>query len=213
MLPDDKKQERGLLMGYAHGIRWSDQLIKEKVLEVKAALNLDRMPSKSECDAHFGNYALSNVISKKKGWYNLAAELNLQIKKSDTLLGKQFEKKAKEILENKGFKVRQMSQNFPYDLLVDDCVKIDVKESRLYKGKTGEFYSFNLEKNFATCDVFLLVALNDNDSINRIMVVPSKAVFNNNQISVGKFISKYDKFIDKWEYISNLSAFWSGVVC
>lgn len=200
-------------MGYAHGIRWTDELIKEKVLEVKNALELNRMPSKSECDSHFGNYALSNVISKRKGWYKLAAEMCLPVKESDTFLGKRFEKKAKEILEDKGFHVRQMSQNFPYDLLVDDCVKIDVKTSRLYKGKQGDFYSFNLGKKFAACDVFFLIALNDDNTINRIMIVPFKAVFNNNQISVGRFISKYDKFIDKWEYISNLSEFWSGVVC
>jgi hypothetical protein len=169
------------------------------------------MPSRSECQTYFQDHRLTNAISKRIGWYALANELGLPIKKSETLLGKTFESAIADLLESKGFSVQQMSQNFPYDLLVDDFVKIDVKTSRLYKGKAGDFYTFNLEKPYATCDVFILVALGDSNSIERVMIVPSKFVFKNTQISVGKYDSKYHRFTDRYDYIEDLSEFWRKV--
>ncbi len=199
-------------MGYAHGVKWTNELIKEKVLEVKEKLGLDRMPSRSECERYFQNTALTNAISKRIGWYQLADEMGLPKKKSETLLGKAFEAKAAKILEAKGFDVRQMPQNFPYDLLIDSCIKVDVKTSRLYRGKEGNFYTYNMEKPFATCDVYLLFELDQADDIKRVMVIPSKFVISNNQISVGETNSKYHKFTDRWDYILQMSEFWNKAV-
>ena len=105
-----------------------------------------------------------------------------------------------------------MPTNFPYDLLVNDCVKIDVKASKLYNGKQGSFYSYRMGKPFATCDFYLLFAIN-NDMAERIMVVPSNHVITNHQISVGEHDSIYHKYIDKWELISSLSEFWNKLSC
>ena len=121
-------------MGYAKGIRWSDELIKERVLEVKTALNLDRMPSQRECEDYFHDSALSNAVHRRGGWYQLAADLGLPLKESETYFGKTYEANVADLLRGMGFEVRRMSQNFPYDLLVDDCVKVDVKASRLFRG-------------------------------------------------------------------------------
>lgn len=198
-------------MGYSHGIRWTDDLIKEQILEVKQALELDRMPSRQECSTYYQNGSLASIISRK-GWYKLAAELGLPIKSSETQLGKTFELEATAMLQSKGFDVKRMSQNYPYDLLVNDCIKVDVKASRLYKGKTGDFYSFGLAKPFATCDVYILITLNDACKADRFMVVPSKFVHTNKQISVGAVNSKYHKFTDRWDYIKTISDFWQKVV-
>lgn len=198
-------------MGYAHGTQWTEELIKEKVLEVVDALKLDRMPSRKECVNYFHNSGLANAISRRYGWYNLAQELGIQIKESETLFGKSYETRATEMLQAMGFEVRRMSQNFPYDLLVDNCIKIDVKASRLYRGKLGNFYSFNLEKNYATCDFFLLLAISDEDTIEKRMVVPSKNVLANNQISVGEHKSKYYQFIDRFDLIETASEFWNNL--
>ena len=199
-------------MGYAHGTRWTDELIKEKVLEVKEALGLDRMPSQKECENYFHNSALTNAISKRCGWYKLAEELGLPIKESETLFGKRYERIAFEMLQAEGFEVRRMNQNFPYDLLVDHCVKVDVKASKLYKGKNGSFYSFNLEKDFATCDFYILLAVGEDGEIKRTMIVPSGFVVANNQISVGVKRSKYHKFTNRWDLILSLVEFWSRMV-
>lgn len=198
-------------MGYVCGTRWTDELIKEKVIEVKEKLGLDRMPSRKECANYFHNDALVNAVSRRKKWYKLAEELGLEVKNSETYFGKSYEAKTEEMLNGMGFEVRKMSQNFPYDLLVDDCVKVDVKASHLYQGKTGGFYTFNLEKPYATCDFFILFAIGENEEINRIMVVPSTHVIANTQISVGENNSKYHKYTEKWDLIKCASDFWQNI--
>lgn len=206
-----KRYEREIVMGYTHGTKWTDELIKEKVLEVVKALKIDRMPTRSECVNYFHDGRLANAISKRCGWYSLAKELDLDIKESETTFGKRYETIAEELLQELGFQVRRMSQNFPYDLLVDDCVKVDVKASRLYKGKLGNFYSFNLEKPYATCDIYLLFAINDSDEIEKTMVVPSKNVIAQNQISVGEYNSKYHKYTERFDLIKAVVGFWGKV--
>lgn len=199
-------------MGYTHGTKWTDELIREKILEVVNALKLNRMPSKKECEDYFHNNGLTNAVSRRYRWYELARELSLDIKESETYFGKSYEAQTTEMLQAMGFEVRRMSQNFPYDLLVDDCVKVDVKASRIYRGKQGNFYSFNLEKPFATCDFFILLAIGDDDKIERKMVVPSNHVISNNQISVGEHRSKYYQFTDRFDLIENAAAFWTSLL-
>lgn len=87
------------------------------------------------------------------GWYDLADQLGLPIKESETYFGKRQETVAQEQLITMGYEVRRMPQNFPYDLLVNDCLKVDVKASQLYRGPHGNFYTFNTEKPFCTCDI------------------------------------------------------------
>ena len=198
-------------MGYTHGTRWTDELIKQKVLEVKTSLDLDRMPSRRECKNFFHNSSLVNAVSRHKKWYALANELGLKIKDSETYFGKCQENLAMEMLLDRGFLVRKMSTNFPYDLLVDDCVKVDVKASHLYHGEQGNFYTFNLDKSFATCDIYILFVLNGDEKQECVYIVPSKYVIANNQISIGEKKSKYHKFRDRWDYISQLSEFWDSV--
>ena len=199
-------------MGYTHGRRWTDEKIRQAVLRVVGAYKLDRMPSRNECINYYGDYSLSNAISKRRGgWYGLAKELGLPIKKSETYFGKTQEGIVCEMLVARGFEVEKMPQNFPYDILVDNSVKIDVKASHLYNGKQGNFFTFNLEKKFATCDVYVLLALDENDSIINAFIVPSKFVIKNTQISMGEYTSKYHKYRDRWDYISNLSEYFASI--
>ena len=198
-------------MGHTHGTQWTDELIKQKVLEVIGALKLDRMPSRKECENYFHSTGLTNAISRRYGWYNLAKELGVEVKESETHFGKTYEAQAAEMLQSMGFEVRRMAQNFPYDLLVDDCIKVDVKASKLYRGNQGSFYTFNLEKPFATCDFYLLLAISGDGSINRRMVVPSNQVIANNQISIGEQRSKYHRFTDRFDLIEAVAAFWAGL--
>lgn len=198
-------------MGYAHGTQWTDELIKEKVLEVVDALKLGRMPSRKECSDYYHGEGLVNAVSRRMGWYTLARELELDIKESETYFGKTYETQAAEMLQAQGFEVRQMAQNFPYDLLVEDCVKVDVKASRLYRGKLGNFYSYNLEKPYATCDFFLLFAVSDGGEIEKKLVVPSNRVIANTQISVGEHKSKYYKFADRFDLIESMTVFWASL--
>lgn len=199
-------------MGYAHGTRWTDTLIKSKINEVVDKLELDRMPTRRECENYFHDCGLSNAVSRRTGgWYSLAKEMGYTIKESETTFGKTYEIQAAEMLKSYGFEVRRMSQNFPYDLLIDDCVKVDVKASKLYHGKNGNFYSFNLEKQFATCDFYILLTISDDGGITKTMVVPSSEVIANNQISIGESRSKYQKFTNCFGLIEKAVSFWKSL--
>ena len=198
-------------MGYTHGCKWTLDDIKARILEVVAAEGLGRMPSRSECEAYYNNTSLTNAVSRSIGWYALAKEIGLPIKDSDTYFGKLHEENAQKELSAMGYDVRRMSQNFPYDLLINGCVKVDVKASRLFKGKMGNFYAFNLEKPFCTCDIYLLYCLNDDGTQNDTLIIPSKFVAFNTQISVGETKSVYHKYSHRWDYIQIFCDFNSSV--
>ena len=200
-------------MGYAHGIRWTDDLIKKSVREVMDAFELDRMPSRKECERHFGNGCLANVVTKREGgWYALADEMGLSMKHSETYFGKRHEAIAVDMIRAHGFNAERMTQNFPYDILVNGNIKVDVKVSHLYKGAKGNFYSFGLEKKFATCDIYILFTVSDENDITGTYIVPSKFVMRNKQISMGERKSKYERFKDKWDYVELYSDFYASVV-
>lgn len=199
-------------MKHSPGEKWTSEMIKQAVAEVVTAYELDRMPSRKECETYYGNYSLSNAVTRQHGgWYGLAKEMGLPIKKSETYFGKTQEAAVCEILKDKDFTVERMTQNFPYDILVNHSVKVDVKASHLYRGKQGNFYTFNLEKRYATCDIYVLLALDDRNNIVNFFIVPSKFVINNTQISIGEHISKYHKYKDRWDYISNLSEYFDSL--
>lgn len=198
-------------MGYAHGIEWTEDKIKYELLKVIKGTGLQRMPSRSECVEFCKNNKLANAITRHGGWYKWAEKLGLALKGSETKFGKDYEMIAANLLRKQGFAVCQMPQNFPYDLLIDNCVKVDVKASKLYHAKNGNFYSFNLEKPYATCDFYILFTVNAGEEIQRIMVVPSSTVVRNNQISVGENDSKYHKFTDKYGFIEDAVEFWGSM--
>ena len=194
-------------MGYSHGIKWTDDKIMKEVLSVMKTLNISRFPTKSECNSVTESTALSNVISKRFGWYKLAEMMGLSIRECETTTGKEFEEVAKNILSEKGFAVERMVQNHPFDLLVNETVKIDVKASNLYNGTNGDYYSFSLGYKNHSCDFFMLLELN-NEEVVKVMIVPSVDVMNIKQISVGVVDSKYHKYTDCYHFITNLSNYW-----
>lgn len=199
-------------MGYAHGTAWSEELIREKILEVVSGLELDRMPSRKEVEFFCKNGSLSNAISRNGGWYHWAEKLCFDVKESETWLGKRHEKEIQEVLISLGYETARMSQNFPYDLLVDGCIKIDVKASKLYRGVAGSFYSVNLEKAYSTCDIYIIRLLSDDGKAEKTLVLPSKFVAAQTQISIGEKSSKYYRFLDRWDYIESYSSFLESVV-
>ena len=183
-------------MGY---IVWSDALIESKILECKEGLNLNRMPSANEMAKYFGNYALSNKISKGIGFYGWSVNLGLPMKLSETQTGKNGEAIAAKELEQLGYCVERMTTGYPYDLMVNAVVKVDVKFSNLYHGVNGDFYSFRLNKAYPTCDVYILIA-NDDNGNKKLYVVPSKDV-HQKQVSIGSGHSVYEKYLGRLDFL------------
>jgi hypothetical protein len=195
-------------MKHTYEKKWTDELIQSEIIKVKEALNLNRMPTRKEISKVMGNESLTGKISKTIGYYGWAKKLGLNIKNSETTFGKAYECYATEWLENLGYKVDKMSQNYPFDLLINDNIKIDIKTSNLYKGSKGSYYTFNLEKRYATCDIYICVCV-ENNNIKKTLIIPSKDL-RLTQLSIGKK-SIYDKYIDRYDYIQKYDYLYKNI--
>lgn len=190
---------------------WTDETIKQGILRVVKDLNLTRMPSHSEVNAHTKSRSLSAAVSKRNGgWEALAHELNLPLKECESYFASRYESAAADLLKHHGFQAERMTANFPYDILANGSVKIDVKASRLVRGGGKAYYSFNL-RHKATCDIYILFTVDEDGSILDTYIIPSKFVMQK-QIAIGEIHSKYSRFRDRWEYVSLYSDFFGAVV-
>ncbi|WP_392446148.1 hypothetical protein [Clostridioides difficile] len=202
--------EEGDIMGYTHGIKWDDESIEKSILKVARSLQVHRMPSNEEIKSVMGNYSLSNKISRSGGFKYWASKLNLDMKNSETKLGTKWEFHIKSRLEEFEYKVEKMSTRHPYDLLVNGNIKIDIKVSNYYLGSSCKYHTFNLEKKYHNCDIFICVGLNETDIPVKILVIPSKYLMGIRQLSVG-IKSKYDKFNYKYKYIKEYDNFYKKI--
>lgn len=197
-------------MGYTHGTVWSDELVEKSILEVVKGLNLDHFPTHNEMIEYFGNKELACKIAKDRGTLAWAEKLRLPLKNSETTFGNGFEVYAiSDIYEHTELCSVQTSSGHPYDLIVDNCVKIDVKASMGFKNSTNSLvYSFNLKKREPTCDIFLLYCVNEDQSIHKTVIVPSCRLLGQTQLGIGEK-SKWDKYMDKWNIIAEYSDFFN----
>lgn len=191
-------------MGYAHGKQWNEELIKEAVFEVVTKLELDRMPTRKEMDEYFGNAGLSGKVSKSGGFYHYANIFGLSIKSTESAFGIKYEHIVKDMLVSLGNDAELTTTKFPYDILVNKRVKVDVKVGRIVKTRDCDYYTFNLEKKNQTCDIYAVVALDRADEIKKMYVIPASVMSGKSQLSIGITNSKYDKYIDRWDLIEML---------
>ena len=192
-------------MGYAHGHKWTSQDIMNHIMQVVDFLEIDRMPSRSEIEEFYGDTALTNKIAKSGGFYHWASRLGLEVKDSESKFGIELEAQMRKLLESIGFKCEKTSTRYPYDLLVDDCVKIDVKAARKTKIKGSDAYSFRLAKEYQTCDVYIAVCVNDQKEILQIYIIPSIIMSGKKQLCMGVGHSMYDTYIQRWDIIQQMS--------
>lgn len=195
-------------MGYTHGKQWDIDIIKEEVLN----LSIDGvMPSFKEMDVATGSKALSCAVSKHGGYKYFADLLGLKIKNSETSLGRDYEIFCLFEIENRlGYIVDHMSMRHPYDLLVENVVKIDVKASHLVNNKNGVYFTFNLGKKAPTCDIYICCCI-DNDEVKKIYVIPSVVIAGKSQLSIGYKNSVYDNFLDQWHYVKDYAEFFKRI--
>ena len=199
-------------MGYTYGQKWSEEKIIEGIKNAMDKLGIDTFPSNSQLKNFYGNYGLCNKISKTGGFNYWANKLGLKLKNSETSVGLHWELLCLSYLKGIGYNVEKMSTRHPYDLMVNKNIKIDVKTAYLYTTKNGaSFYTFNLEKKYPTCDIYICYCLNSDETINKTYIIPSALIGNITQLSVGKHQSIYNKFLDKWEHIKTYDNFYNSL--
>lgn len=193
-------------MGYSYGTRWNDNLVKKEIYKVMETLNINRMPSAQECEYVFKNARLSSKIAKSGGFYKWADKLGLEIKDCETKTGKGFEVKATDLLEKQGYKVERMSTKYPYDLLINDHVRIDVKTGRAYILKGSRVHTVGINKKYATCDLYLIFALDERDNIEKTFIIPGTEL-KLTSLNFGAN-SKYDIYLDRWDLLEKFDKFY-----
>lgn len=199
-------------MGYAHGTKWTEELVITSIWNVINTLNIERMPTRAEIKLVMGDDSLNGKISKTGGFKMWAEKLDLKLKESETSFGNEYEFIVKEILEELGYEVEKMTTKHSYDLLVNDNIKIDVKASRYYHSKENDckYHTFNLEKKYHNCDIFICIGLSENEEIEKLLIIPSKYLMGKKQLSVG-VNSMYDRFDKAFEYINKYVDFYNSI--
>ena len=196
-------------MGYTHGKQWTEEEIGENILLVSKVLNINRMPSTSEMGMVLGSSSLPNVVAKSGGFKKWADKLKLDIKISETQTGKGFEELAIKLLEDKGYIVQRMSTKYPFDLLVNECISVDVKAGRPYMSHNSRVHTVGINKKYATCNLYLVFALNEIDQVERTFIIPG-CDLKHTSMNFGEN-SIYNIYVDRWDLIKKYDQFYNNL--
>lgn len=195
-------------MGYSHGKKWSEILILNEIKAIIKNFNLSVFPSLKKIDQIRGCSDLSNAISRYGGVKYWSKKTKLPLGKCETNFGQQYEDFCLKKLSSIGYETIKMSTRYPYDLIANKHIKIDVKVGRLYANKNVSFYTFNLEKKFPTCDIFVCYCINKEENTEKVYIIPSKIMYGKTQLSIGVKNSIYDCYKDKWSIIKQYDDFY-----
>ena len=196
-------------MGYSYGTKWTEELICAELKEIMGILNIKTMPTHSQMIDVMGNTSLENAVVHHGGTKKFAQLIGATIKESESKFGDKYENLcAEEIKKRFGYDVFQTRPRYPYDLLVEKCVKIDAKVSKLYTNNRQNvcFYTFNTEKKEPTCDIFVCYCVNNALGNEKVLIIPAAAISGKTQLSIG-MNSVYDKYLDNWELIRKYVSF------
>lgn len=188
--------------------RWTEELIRNELLETVRFLELDRMPTANELK-EIGRNDLHVKVSRTKKYSGWAQELGLSLKSSATTYGQEHETTAKAMFEERGYKAELTSTRHPYDLFVEGCLKVDVKVANVSNANGFDAHSFNLHKIQPTCDIYFLLAKDHSGVIERVLIVPAH-LLQQTQITMGKE-SKWNRFDGRWDYVRKMVSFFKSL--
>lgn len=182
--------------------------MEKELFKSMKILGIDRMPTASELQS-IGRNDLHCRISRTKKYRGWAEQLDLKLKSSETTVGQRREKEVKKILKDKGYQVSQMTTKHPYDLLINNVVKIDVKTANPYTLNGSRVHTFGINKVNPTCDLYICLSYNEQGEVERTLVIPSH-LCRVRTLCIGKE-SKYNRFNNRWDYIEKYARFLGGV--
>jgi len=159
--------------------RWSDQDVSDLLLKI--GNDIGRMPSHGYLQS-VGNAALSNQICRRGGYVFWAEKLGLKRTESDSDFGWEGEHSVVSILIKNGFSPeRQGPVKYPFDILVNGILKMDVKTARnaRYHRVSGWFYRIG---KVPQADI---IAFHQIDTLDTYFVPWHQCAFTNVTLSVG----------------------------
>lgn len=188
-------------MGYTGGIIWTDDLIEKGINKIADTFSPRRMPTNREVIEAEGNHKLSNAIQKHGGYEYWANKLGLEQKYSDTQLGISGERFISEQLIKMGFDVETTSMKYPYDLLINGCIKVDVKTANTSYVQGCPLHSYRLAKGMQTCDFYIFYEADTS----QIYVVPANKLNGQVQVGMGDNSQPYAKYLGAFHLIKEAS--------
>jgi hypothetical protein len=141
-----------------HTKSWKENEIEDEILRITSMLNLNRMPSKSEIEQVTNDRSILNAIARSYGFYGWSKRLSLPIKDCETEFGIDYQEVAIKMLQEKGYIATRTSVKAPYDIIINNKIRVDVKSGCAYELKGSRCHTFNLEKKFPTCDIYIIFA-------------------------------------------------------
>lgn len=196
-------------MGYTHGTKWTDERIEQEILRVVRELKLTRFPTAAEMIYVTGNRALSVKLSKSNRQY-WADRIGLGLSNAKDELCEMYIDMAIELIkEHTGLESIKTDLKCKYDLIIDKSVKVEVKFSKTHFAKDGgREFDFSAFDKFPNSDICILFCVNDDKSLNRILIIPSAVTVNNKTIALGFMESKkWDCYVDRWDIIKSHADF------
>lgn len=184
-------------MGNQYSTEWTDERISEGIMRIASTFEPERMPSNREVVEHEGNYALANAIQKNGGYSYWANKLGLERKHSETKLGITGESHIAHLLRQRGHEVDTTSVKFPYDLLIDRCIKVDVKTANESDVRGYPIHSYRLAKRKQTCDFYIFYEADTG----RVYVVPANKLNGQVQVGMGLDSKEYAKYLGAYHLI------------
>ena len=172
-------------------MKWTDENIMQGIAAIAEQFEPKRMPTNREVINASGGYALSNAIQKHGGYEYWAKRMGLKQVRSDTKMGIECERKVASILRDAGHNVEETSVKYPYDLLVDDCVKIDVKTANESSVHGYPVYSYRIAKPQQTCDFYICCEKSEKENM---FVIPAHICKGQKQIVMGRETEKYSYY-------------------
>lgn len=199
-------------MAYAHRRKWTEREVINEIMGMVDTLKMKSFPTHSQMLDYFGNHALLVKVSKSGGSRHWAEKVGLPIMNCESELGNDFELLCMAKLIDIGFDCQQMNPRYPYDIAANNHIKIDVKSGFRVDNANGIYYTFNIQKFFPTCDMFVLYCLNSDKTIFKTYVIPSLFLQGQSQVSLGIESKKYDKFINRWDYFQKYDDFYKSIL-
>lgn len=189
-------------------MKWNDKIIATRIMDIANQFTPARMPSNREVIEITGGYALANAIQKNGGYEYWANKLGLEQKQSETKAGIEYERKVAELLRKRGHKVSATTIKHPYDLLVDGCVKVDVKVANTSFVRKNEIHAYRIAKRQQTCDFYICCEADTGD----MYVIPSSIATGQVQIEMGLNSQKYSHYKGAFHLIDVAVNFYKSLV-
>lgn len=188
--------------------KWDEQMIEKELFACINALDIRRMPTASEL-VSLGRNDLHIQVGRTKTYRGWAEHLGLEMKTSSTLEGQINEDVVEVMLKDRGYTVENMSTKFPYDLLVNGAVKIDVKIANPFYVRGSRVHTFGINKKNPTCDIYICLAFDEEKEVEKLLIIPSHKL-RIKTLCIGKE-SKYDQYKDDWGLIDEYNKFMSRI--